>query len=271
MKRRNFLKTLASAAIMGAAVLGASSASADALNDIHSRKKVLVGIDLGIAPFGMTDERMQPQGSDVDVARQFAKDMGVELEIVPLTGPNRIPYLMTKKVDLVISVFSITPEREKVIAFSKPYGVNQLVLGAPKAIAVKSVADLSGKRAGVVRGNLQDTVLTAIAPKDAKIVRFDDDATVATALASGQVDAIVTPRTSLTTIAKTSPAKGIEVKQVLKSQPYAIGLRKEDTALRETVDKWVDANMKNGKLGAIYEKWLGVPLQMTPDNAQAQK
>lgn len=252
-------------------LLGASAASADALSEIASRKKVLIGIDLGIAPFGMTDEKMQPQGADVDVARQFAKDMGVELEIVPLTGPNRIPYLMTRKVDMVISVFSVTPEREKVIAFSQPYGVNQLVLGAAKTVAIKSIDDLGGKRVGVVRGNLQDTVLSAVAPKDAKIVRFDDDATVATALASGQIDAIVTPRTSLITIARTNPAKGIEVRQVMKSQPYAIGLRKEDAALREAVNKWISANMQNGRLGTIYEKWLGVPLQAAMDSWKNQK
>jgi len=76
-----------------------------------------------------------------------------------LTGPNRIPYLMTKKVDMVISVFSITPEREKVIAFSDPYGIVQLVLGAPKTLVISRLDELSGKRVGVVRGNLQDTVL----------------------------------------------------------------------------------------------------------------
>lgn len=271
MTSTNVFKKLAAIALIGAGVFAAAPASADALHDIGSRKKVLIGIDLGIAPYGMTDERMQPIGADVDVARQFAKDMGVELEIVPLTGPNRIPYLMTRKVDMVISVFSVTPEREKVIAFSSPYGVNQLVLGAPRELALKNVDGLSGKRVGVVRGNLQDTVLSALAPKDAKIVRFDDDATVATALASGQIDAIVTPRTSLATIAKVNPAKGIEVKQVMKSMPYAIGLRKEDGPLRDEVNKWIAANMKNGRLGTIYEKWMGVSLQSAMDSWQSQK
>lgn len=111
------LKKIAVVALFGAGLLGTAAASADTLTDIHNRKKMLVGIDLGIAPFGMTDARMQPQGSDVDVARQIARDMGVELEIVPVTGPNRVPYLMTKKVDMVISVFSITPERERSLAF----------------------------------------------------------------------------------------------------------------------------------------------------------
>lgn len=271
MTPSNAFKKLLAIALIGAGMLAATAASADALHDIGSRKKVLIGIDLGIAPFGMTDDKMQPQGADVDVARQFAKDLGVELEIVPLTGPNRIPYLMTKKVDMVISVFSVTPEREKVIAFSQPYGINQLVLGAAKGVPVKNVEDLSGKRVGVVRGNLQDTVLTAAAPKDAKIVRFDDDATVATALASGQIDAIVTPRTSLATIAKVNPAKGIEVRQVMKSMPYAIGMRKEDALLREEVNKWIAANMKNGRLGVIYEKWMGVSLQSAMDSWHSQK
>lgn len=260
MKSNTLIKNLFAAGIVAACLVSGTAAHADTLADIQARKKILVGIDLGIAPFGMTDEKMQPQGSDVDTARLLAKEMGVELEIVPLTGPNRIPYLLTKKVDMVISVFSVTPEREKVIAFSSPYGVNQLVLGAPKAVAVKGVEDLSGKRAGVVRGNLQDTVLSAMAPQGTKIVRFDDDATVATALASGQIEAIVTPRTTLATIVAANRAMNIEVKQVLKSQPYAIGLRKEDTALRESVNKWIDANMKNGRLNTIYQKWVGVPL-----------
>lgn len=267
----NLLKKMIGSSLLAIGLIASASAHADALADIQSRKKVLVGIDLGIAPFGSTDDKMQPQGSDVDTARLLAKDMGVELEIVPLTGPNRIPYLMTRKVDMVISVFSITPEREKVIAFSNPYGVNQLVLGAPKAINIKGVEELSGKRVGVVRGNLQDTVLNAAAPQGTKIVRFDDDATVATALASGQIDAIVTPRTTLQTIITSNPAKSIEVKQVMKSQPYAIGLRKEDVALRETVNKWIDANMKNGRLGTIYQKWVGVPLNVVLDNTAAQR
>lgn len=271
MKSIKLFKKMIGTGLIAAGLVAGMSAHAEALNDINSRKKVLIGIDLGIAPFGMTDEKMQPQGSDVDVAKLLARDLGVELEIVPLTGPNRIPYLMTKKVDMVISVFSITPEREKVIAFSNPYGVNQLVLGAPKAISIKGVDDLAGKRVGVVRGNLQDTVLTSVAPQGTKIVRFDDDATVATAIASGQIEAIVTPRTTLHTITTSNPSKSIEVKQVMKSQPYAIGLRKEDTALRETLNKWIDANMKNGRLGTIYQKWVGVPLNMAMDAAVSQK
>ena len=88
--------------------------------------------------------------------------MGVELQIVEVSGPNRIPFLMTNKADIVISSFSVTPERAKVVGFSAPYSVNQLVVGAPKSVAISKLGDLAGKRVAVVRGNLQDLELTSL-------------------------------------------------------------------------------------------------------------
>src|SRR5579871_2044504 len=102
------------------ALIGAS-ARADTLDDIRQAKKVRIAIDLAIPPFGMTDDKMQPTGSDVDTARLLAKDLGVELEIVPTTGATRIPSLQSGKADLVISTLSVTPERAKVIDFSQAY------------------------------------------------------------------------------------------------------------------------------------------------------
>lgn len=254
----------AAALMLGIACL-AQAVHADTLNDIRQRKKVLVAIDLGTPPFGMTDEKMQPQGSDVEVARMMAKDLGVELEIVQVTGPNRIPFLMTNKADMVISSFSISPERAKVVAFSKPYGAIQFVVAAPKSLAIKDVNDLVGKRTGVVRGNIQDTLLTPVAPKGATVVRFDDDATVTAALVSGQVDALCTPSILSAAIAKQNPDKQIETKFALKTGPYAVGLRQGDTELKKWVDEWIVANLKNGRLGTAYQRWVGNPMpDLTP-------
>jgi polar amino acid transport system substrate-binding protein len=179
----------AAAVVLGLACF-AQAAHADALADIKARKKVLIAIDLGAPPFGMTNAKLEPQGSDVETARLLAKDMGVELEIVQVTGPNRIPFLMTGKADMVISSFSITPERQKVVAFTQPYGASQFVVAAPKGENIKGLNDLVGKRVAVVRGNMQDSLLTPLAPKGTNIVRFDDDATVTAAIISGQVDAL---------------------------------------------------------------------------------
>lgn len=235
-------------------------AAADTLKDIQARKKLLVAIDLSVPPYGMTDANMQPEGSDVDVARALAKDMGVPLEIVQVSGPNRIPFLMTHKADLVISSFAVTPERAKVVAFSAPYSVNQLVIGASKGTAIAKLAELDGKRVAVVRGNLQDLVLTKQAPKGATLVRYEDDATANTALIAGQVDAIGTPSFTVQTLARKNPAKNLEVKFMVSATPLAIGLRKNEPELMNWVNGWIEKNTANGVLNRIYKQHMGIDL-----------
>lgn len=256
ISRRTFALGTAALALAGTV----PAASADALQDIQARKKLLVAIDLSVPPYGMTDAQMQPQGADVDVARALAKDMGVPLEIVPVSGPNRIPFLMTGKADVVISSFAVTPERAKVVAFSAPYSVNQLVVGAAKETSIKKLDDLHDKRVAVVRGNLQDMVLTKQAPRGAALVRYEDDATANTALIAGQVDAIATPSFTVQTLAQKNPNKNLEIKFTLSATPLAIGLRKNDAELLKWVNGWVEKNVGNGALNKIYAKHMGIDL-----------
>ena len=106
MKKRTLLRLVAGAALVPSFGL---SAHADTLDEIKKAGKIRVAIDTAIPPFGMTDDKMQPTGSDVDLARLLAKDLGVQLEIVTTTGPSRIPMLQTNKADIVVSTLSITP------------------------------------------------------------------------------------------------------------------------------------------------------------------
>jgi len=264
MKTPMTLIKQAAALMLGLTCL-AQAVHADTLADIKARKKVLIAVDLGVPPFGMTNAKLEPQGSDVETARAIAKDLGVELELVQVTGPNRVPFLMTGKADMVIATFSITPERAKVINFTHPYGASQFVVAAPKGIAIKGLADLVGKRIAVVRGNMQDSLLTPLAPKGATIVRFDDDATVTAAVYSGQVDGLCTPNALAAAIARQNPSKGLENKFVIKDIPYAIGIRQNDPELQKWLNTWIDANTKSGRLGQIYQQWVGSPM---PDLGQ---
>src|SRR5262249_3619366 len=103
------MNKLIAGVLIGLLSLGAA-AHAEQLDDIKKAGKIRIAIDTAIPPFGMTDDKMQPAGSDVETARLLAQDLGVQLEIVPTTGPSRIPTLQTNKADLVISTLSITPE-----------------------------------------------------------------------------------------------------------------------------------------------------------------
>ena len=174
-----------------AVLLGLSvNAWADTLDTIKQRKKILVAVDIGAPPYGYLDTQAKQAGSDIEAANMLAKDLGVELEIVPVTGPNRVPFLLTKKADIVMASFSITDERKKVIEFSEPYGVVPIVVAGPKAASLKGFADLAGKSIAVTRGTTSDQELTR-GVKDiagVTVVRYEDDATTNTAVATGQQD-----------------------------------------------------------------------------------
>ncbi|MFP5407651.1 MAG: transporter substrate-binding domain-containing protein, partial [Gammaproteobacteria bacterium] len=166
---------------------------------------IRVAIDLGVPPFGFKDASLQPSGSDVATAQLLAKDLGVKLEIVPTTGANRIPFLLTNKADIVISSLSITPERAKVIAFSVPYAAIQAVVGAPASMKIASMQDLAGKTVISTRGTTNDIAITKLAPPGTNIVRFDDDATSITAVISGQADIFATAPPLLKAINEKAP------------------------------------------------------------------
>jgi len=235
-------------------------ANADQLDDIKKSGKIRIAIDLGVPPYGMTDDKMQPAGLDVETAKALAKDWGVELVHVSTTGAGRIPALQTGKADLVISTLSITPERAKVIDFSKGYAVLRTVIAAPKNIALKSMADLDGKTVGTVRGTTHDTQLTKEGPKGMKLVRYEDDATEAQAFLSGQVDIFSTAEMIVPQLDKKNPARQVEIKFILDNFKLCVGVKKGEQRLLDEVNKWVLANIKNGKLNALNQKYFGSDL-----------
>jgi polar amino acid transport system substrate-binding protein len=253
MKKMMMAVAIAAVAMMSTAQI----ASADALDDIKKSGKIRIAVDLGVPPYGMTDDKMQPTGSDIETAKLLAKDWGLQFEHVPTTGASRIPSLQTGKADLVISTLSITPERAKVIDFSLGYAVLRTVIAAPKSVNVKSLADLDGKTVGTVRGTTHDTQLTKEGPKGMKLVRYEDDATEAQAFLSGQVDIFSTAELLVAPIDKKNPARQVEVKFVLDTFKLAVGVKKDETRLVEEVNKWILANLKNGKLDEIYKKFHG--------------
>jgi polar amino acid transport system substrate-binding protein len=249
---------IASMAALAALVFLASAgpSKADGLDDIKAAKKLRVAIDLGLPPYGMTDEKMQPTGSDVETGKLLAQDLGVEFELVPTTGASRIPSLQSGKADVVISTLSVTPERAKVIDFSLAYASLRTVVAGVKAIEVKSVADLDGRTIGTTRGTTHDTWLTQNA-KNAKIVRYEDDATEAQAFVSGQVDLFSTAELLLAPISARNPSRQLELKFVIDTFKLAIGVKQGEPRLLQSVSDWVRTNLKNGKLNAIYKKYHG--------------
>ncbi|WP_244622804.1 transporter substrate-binding domain-containing protein [Microvirga brassicacearum] len=242
------------------AALGSVAARADLLDDVMKARKVRIATDLAIPPSGMVDGNMKPTGSDVETAQLLAKDWGLELEFVQTTGATRIPNVQTNKADIIISTLSVTPERAKVIDFTKAYAALQSVVGCLKSLEVKNWEDLKGKTIAVSRGTTQDTELTNMKDRNLTLARFDDDATMVTAALSGQADCVATSATIVNQIGVKNAARAFEPKVVIRNFDLAIGLRKGEPRLTEKLNEWITTNLKNGKLNEIYKKFHGSEL-----------
>jgi polar amino acid transport system substrate-binding protein len=229
------------------------------LAEIKTAGKLRVGIDFGAPFYGFVDDKMKPVGSDVEAAELLAKDMGLQLEIVNTTNSARIPNLLSNKVDLIISSLSITPERQKAVDFSIPYGAIQAAVGAPKSMKITSIEDLAGKTVAVTRGGPQDKIVTERAPQ-AKVVRFDDEAASITAAATGQADIVAITPPIIAAITKKNPARDFEVKFILQSYQLGVAMRKDQPELMKAVNGWIKTNLANGKLNTIHVKYAGVPI-----------
>lgn len=256
----NPTKKIALLAALLSAVLSLP-ASANALEDIQQRGEIRIATDMSIPPSGMLDAAMKPVGSDVETAELLAKDWGLKLKFIETTGPTRIPNLQTGKADIVISTLSVTPQRAQVIDFTRAYAGLRSVIAAPAAAKISDWADLKGHAITVTRGTTQDSMLSKDAMKQGfSIQRYDDDATLVTAAVSGQAYAVATSATLVNQIKKQNPKLAFEPKMTLTVFDLAIGLRKNEPELKDKLNQWVETNLKNGKLNAIYEKYHGEPI-----------
>ncbi|MDI5929712.1 transporter substrate-binding domain-containing protein [Rhizobium leguminosarum] len=255
---RKMMKLLAAAAVVG--LVAGHALAEDTLAKIKEDGVIKIAIDLSVPPWSFKDDSLNPTGSEVEAAKLLASDLGVKMEIVATNGANRIPYLMQKRADVIMSALSITDERKKTIAFSLPYSGNTTSVFAPKDMQIKSFADLSGKRVAVTRGTTNDNDITKNAPPDAEIVRFEDEATTMTSVVSNQVQLVAIAQSLVDLINKKNPTANLEPKLELRTATMGVGMRKDDVELKAWVDDWVKKNLTNGKLQEIYKRFQGTDL-----------
>ncbi len=254
----------ATAAFFSMAVLALpQGAKADALDDIMKAKVIKVAVPQDFAPFGSAGSDLKPQGYDIDMANLIGKELGVKVEIIPVTSANRIPYLQTRKADLVISSLGKNAEREKVIDFSAAYAPFFSGVYGTKAIAVTKMEDLAGKTIGATRGAIEEQEVSKMAPATATIKRYEDNNATISAFISGQVDLIATGNVIAAAIAEKSAARPPVVKFVIKDSPCYVGLNKDEPKLLAKVNEIIAKAKTSGELSKISEKWLKAPLPAT--------
>jgi polar amino acid transport system substrate-binding protein len=259
--RRFAIATLAFASVMFVAQPAFAEST---LEKILSAKKIRVAIDVANPPFGILDKAGQPDGSDVAVARQLAKDLGAEIEFVQVPSTGRIPALLSGRADVTIASISVTSDRAKAVMYCNPNGALSITIFAPQEVKIKIPADLVGKRVGITRATLEEATVPKMAPEGTKIVWFDDLASTVQALLSGQVDAAAMTSFAEKTVSDANPGKHLENKLLVTTAFYGPIVRPGDFELRQWINTWLFLNKQNGTLAAIYKKYTGVDLVPLP-------
>ncbi|MES2956833.1 MAG: transporter substrate-binding domain-containing protein [Pseudomonadota bacterium] len=259
--RRHLIAAAGAIALLSS--LGAQAQTA--LDEVMARKLIRIAIPTDFPPYGFVGTDLKPQGLDIDMGNYIGAKLGVPVELVPVTSANRIPYLQTKKADLVISTLGKNAEREKVIDFTAAYSPFFQAIFAAKTMPVKTAADLAGKTVGVTRGAIEDLELSKIAPPSADIKRFEDNNATVSAFVSGQVQVIATGASVAGNMMARNPALGAEYKFVLKDSPNFIGVGKGEDKLRLKVNEIIAAAKASGDIDKMATRWLGRPAGDLPN------
>jgi polar amino acid transport system substrate-binding protein len=248
-------------ALAAAALLGGSAAvyAQGVLDKINQTKTVKIAVPTDYPPYGFVGLDLKPQGLDVAMAELIAKQLGAKLEMVPVTSANRIPYLQTKQVDLVISTLGKNPERLKVIDFTHAYSPFFQAVYASKSLPVKSFDDLAGKTIAVAKGAMEEQELAKVGPASMQFKRYEDQAASTAAFVAGQTQVIATSVSNAGLMMQKNPQLNAEYKLLIKDSPNFVGVAKGEDALRSKVNDIILAAKKDGTLDAMSKKWLGRP------------
>ena len=249
--------------VVGSLLVVSASASFAADNSywqtVKDRGTIKVGVLVDWPPYAGSNAQNQPAGYDADVAELLAKDLGLKLQYVIMTGPNRIPFLLTGKADVLVASLAITPEREKQVQFSIPYSAASMVLLGPADLKLSGPADFPKFKIGVPRASTTDIGVSKVAPEGTKLRRFDDDASALQAMLVGQVDAVGTSSVIAADVQKRFPGK-YKVLYVINEQVMAITMRKDRPELLKVMNQFVKTNVENGEFDKLFQKSLGTPL-----------
>ncbi|QOF80404.1 transporter substrate-binding domain-containing protein [Variovorax sp. 38R] len=223
-------------------------------------------------PWSMLDDKNQPAGYDVEVAKEVAKRIGVaRVEFVADLFKNFVEGLKAGKYDLVMNDLTPTAEREKQVDFSTAYGLEDFRIFVRNANNdIKDRPDLKGKRIGVTAGTSNES-WSRENLLGSEIVTYDNGGLVFNDLAIGRVDALISSHFGGMKYATVNKLPIKEVGPILTYQLSAAAMAKNQPALREAVSKAVKDMRADGTIDRLSNRWLGVSYQMSAEISKAER
>ena len=219
-------------------------ASADSafrtLDEIKSSGTIRIGVFSDKNPFGYVDEYGEYQGYDVFFARRIGEDLGVTVEFVSTEAANRVEYLGTGKVDIILANFTVTPERAEKVDFALPYMNVALGVVSPDSRVISDLSELTAEdQVIVISGTTAEDYLIKNNP-EIKLQKYDTYANAKNALENGNGAAWANDNTEV-------------IAYALQNEGYTVGipsLGSQDTIApavtkgNETLLNWINDEIK---------------------------
>jgi polar amino acid transport system substrate-binding protein len=232
------------------------------LDQILSAKKLLVGVNPTLPPLASMNDKNEIVGYDVDIAQKLGAMLGVPAELVTVGSPDRVPFVATGKVDIVMGALTRTPDRAKVIDFTVPIQTEALSVLTTEPKPFTSWQDLNKDSVTLVqvRGTTPLDFIKANVPQ-AKLLLLDNYPDAVRALAQGRADAMIDVVDYLGNFTKNYPVQWKILKQPIGGVDYdSIGVAKGNDTLRNWLNIALFALSENGFMAATYHKWFGIDM-----------
>ena len=240
---------------------GGNNAKQEAAGELDTSKTYVLGMDDTFAPMGFRDEKGELVGFDVDLAQAAAEEMGIKIECQPIDWTVKETELDSGNIDFLWNGYSITPEREKKVLFSDPYMDNRQIIVTLKDSPVNSKADLEGKRI-TVQG--ESSALEAVMKDEAFVkalaeppVEYATNTECFKDIEAKRCDAIVVDEVLARYYMKQNGEEKYKVlDENFGEEQFAVGMRKDDAALQEALNKALAKLKEDGTYDEIYKKYF---------------
>ncbi|MBP2626916.1 MAG: ABC-type transporter, periplasmic subunit family 3 [Firmicutes bacterium] len=228
------------------------------------QKKIVIGLDDNFPPMGFRDEKNNIVGFDIDMAKEAAKRLGMEVEFKPIDWSSKEAELNGKRIDALWNGMNITEKRKENILFSEPYMDGKQLVFLPKGSSAKSLEDLKGKVVGLQSASTADEIIEANKEMKAsfkEVRKYGDCVAAFMDLQTGRVDAVITDEIFGRYFISKKPDTFVVLDKVVGEVGIlGIGFRKEDKELRDKVQKVLDEMKKDGTSAKISKQWFGVDI-----------
>lgn len=224
------------------------------------KEEIIVGMELQYPPFETIDKDGKPYGISVDFANELGKYLGKKVKIEEISYSGLIPALLSKKIDLIISSMTITEARKEQIDFSEPYASAYLSLLIYKDSKVNTPEDLNNKDVVIaVKKGTSGQLLAESIFTNAKILVFDKDSEAVLEVSQGKADSFIYDVYSIFKNNQQYPnTTRVYLKPVSEKDSgyWGVGLRKNDTELKEKVNSFIVEYATNSSRDMIVDKHL---------------